>query len=212
LPEQGFVFCAFNNTYKITPDMFDLWMRLLCKVEGSVLMLLGPNEAVRKNLQSYAQEHGVDPARLRFMPRIAYADHLARYKLADLFLDTFPFNAGTTASDTLWGGLPLVTCAGDAFPARMAGSILNAVGLTELVTYSLAEYEALALKLAIDGTMLAGIKAKLARNRMTYPLFDTGRFRCHIEAAYVTMWERTQRGESPASFAVEPIKRSDQSE
>ena len=202
LPEQGFVFCAFNNTYKITPDVFDIWMRLLGKVEGSVLMLLGPNETVRKNLQSHAQERGVDPARLRFMPQIAYADHLARYKIADLFLDTFPYNAATTASDALWSGLPLLTCAGNSYAARHAGSILNAVGLPELVTHSLGEYERLALKLATDGTTLAGIKAKLVRNRLTCPLFDTDRFRRHIEAAYTTMWERHERGEAPANFAV----------
>ena len=205
LPERGFVFCAFNNTYKITPDVFDIWMRLLCKVEGSVLMLLGPNETVRQNLQAYAQERGVDAARLRFMPQIAYANHLARYKIADLFLDTFPYNAATTASDALWSGLPLLTCAGNAYAARHAGSILNAIGLPELVTNSLEEYEGLALKLATDGTMLAGIKSKLARNRMSYPLFDTDRFRRHIEAAYTTMRERSQRGEPPASFAVPAI-------
>jgi protein O-GlcNAc transferase len=202
LPERGFVFCAFNNTYKITPRMFDIWMRLLGKVEGSVLMLLGPTDAVRRSFQSHAQERGIDPARLRFAPRIAYADHLARYQIADLFLDTFPFNAGTTASDALWGGLPLVTCAGDAFAARMAGSLLDAIGLPELVTRSLEDYEALALKLATDAALLAAIKAKLARNRNTSPLFDTDRFRRHIESAYVTMWERYQRGEAPASFAV----------
>ena len=148
------------------------------------------------------------PPGCSFAPRIAYADHLARYQIADLFLDTFPFNAGTTASDALWGGLPLVTCAGDAFAARMAGSILNAIGLPELVTHSLEDYEALALELATDGELLGRIKAKLAQNRSTHPLFDTDRFRRHIESAYVTMWERYQRGEPPDSFAVEQIVQS----
>jgi protein O-GlcNAc transferase len=205
LPEHGFVFCAFNNTYKITPAIFDIWMRLLSKVEGSVLMLLGPNESVRQKLQKHAQERGVDPARLRFMPRIAYADHLARYQLADLFLDTFPYNAATTASDALWSGLPLLTCTGESYAARHAGSILHAIGLPELVTRSSEEYENLALRLATDSTILGEIKAKLFRNRMTYPLFDTDRFRRHIEAAYVTMWQRSQRAEGPASFAVPAV-------
>jgi predicted O-linked N-acetylglucosamine transferase (SPINDLY family) len=125
--------------------------------------------------------------------------------VADLFLDTLPFNAGTTASDALWAGLPVVTCSGEAFAARMAGSLLHAVGLPELVTHALPEYEALALKLATDAPLLAGIRERLMRNRDTFPLFDTDRFRRHIEAAYVTMWERYQRGEPPASFDVAAI-------
>ena len=131
-----------------------------------------------------------------------YAEYLARYRLADLFLDTLPFNGGTTASDALWAGLPVVTCAGEAFAARMAGSLLHAIGLPELITHSLADYESLALQLATDLPRLAAIRQKLARNRDSYPLFDTDRFRRNIEAAYVTMWEKTQRGEPPASFAV----------
>ena len=202
LPARGFVFCSFNNTYKITPRMFDIWMRLLGKVEGSVIWLLGLNDAVRRNLQRQAEERGIAPERLVFAPHAAYADHLARYQIADLFLDTLPFNAGATASDALWGGLPVVTCSGDAFAARMAGSLLNAVGLSELITHSLEEYEALALKLASNAQLLAEVTAKLAQNRNTYPLFDTDRFRRNIEAAYVTMWERSQRGDPPASFAV----------
>ena len=134
-------------------------------------------------------------------------DHLARFKLADLFLDTLPLNAGTTASDALWAGVPVLTCAGEAFASRMAGSLLNAVGLPELITHSLEEYEALALKLATTPALLSDVKARLARNRTTYPLFDTGRFSRHIEAAYLTMWERCQRGEPAESFAVQPIER-----
>ena len=141
-----------------------------------------------------------------FAPRIPYADYLARYQLADLFLDTLPFNAGTTASDALWAGLPFVPCAGEAFASRVAGSVLNAVGLPELVTHNLEDYEALALKLAGDRNMLAGAKARLAANRATYPLFDTDRFRRHIEAAYKMMWDIYQRGEQPASLAIEPDK------
>ena len=208
LPERGFVFCAFNNTNKLTPRVFDVWMRLLRKVEGSVLWLLGSNDAVRRNLRREAAERGILPERLIFAPQAAYAEYLARYRVADLFLDCMPFGGGTTASDALWCGLPLVTCAGEAFAGRMAGSLLHAVGLPELITRSLEDYEALALKLAADGALLAGIRAKLAHNRTTQPLFDTDRFRRHLEAAYVVMWERSQRGEPPVSFAVKPIPES----
>jgi len=202
LPADGMLFCSFNNTYKITPAMFDVWMRLLARLEGSVLWLLGSNVAVEANLRREAIARGVEPSRLVFAPRLRYADYLARYQVADLFLDTLPFNGGTTASDALWAGLPVLTCAGDAFAARMAGSLLQAIGVPELITRSISEYEALALRLASDKTLLAAIKEKLRRNRDTHPLFDTDRFRRHIEAAYVTMWERCQRGERPASFAV----------
>ena len=207
LPESGFVFCSFNNSYKINPPVFDVWMRLLKAVSGSVLWLVGDNATVQHNLRREALHRGVEPGRLVFAPRIQYADHLARFRLADLFLDTLPFNAGTTASDALWAGVPVLTCAGEAFASRMAGSLLNAVGLPELITYSMEEYEALALKLATAPGMLAELRARLARNRTTYPLFDTDRFRRHIESAYITMWERYQRGDPPESFAVQPIQR-----
>jgi predicted O-linked N-acetylglucosamine transferase (SPINDLY family) len=151
---------------------------------------------------------GVDPERLVFAPRVAgWKDHLARQRLADLFLDTLPYNAQITAKDALSVGLPVLTCLGGAFAGRVAASLLNAAGLPELITRSLPEYEALALKLATDRAMLADIRAKLARNRATHPLFDTDRFRRHIEAAYVTMWERHQRGEPPAGFAVPVLPR-----
>ena len=205
LPEHGFVFCVFNNNFKITPVFFDIWMQLLRQVDGSVLWLLEDNPAVLRNLQREASARGISPARLVFAPRIRMEDHLARHRLADLFLDTLPYNAHTTASDALWAGLPVLTCVGTTFAGRVAASLLNAVGLAELITKSLEEYEALASKLANDPAMLAGVKAKLAANRESYPLFDTDRFRRHIEAAYITMWERSQRGEPPASFAVDPI-------
>ena len=205
LPESGFVFCSFNNSYKLNPSFFDVWMRLLKTVTGSVLWLVGKNLSVQNNLRAEAANRGVEPDRLIFAPVLKYADHLARFRLADLFLDSLPFNAGTTASDALWSGAPVLTCTGEAFASRMGGSVLNAVDLPELVTHSLEEYEALALKLATTPAMLAGIRAKLAANRTTCPLFDTDRFRRHIEAAYVTMWERYQRGEPPESFAVQPI-------
>ncbi len=205
LPETGFVFCSFNNAYKITQDVFAAWMRLLGKVEGSVLWLLSTNDAGVRNLKREAESAGIDPARLVFAPRAKPADHLARHRLADLFLDTLPYNAHTTASDALWAGLPLVTCKGTSFAGRVAASLLTAIGLPELITHSTAEYEALALKLATEPAALAAIKDKLARNRGTYPLFDTARATRHIESAFVTMLERHRRGEPPASFDVKPI-------
>jgi protein O-GlcNAc transferase len=206
LPEMAFVFCAFSNTYKITPPVFDIWMRLLRGVEGSVLWLLAGRDAVERNLRREADARGVSPDRLVFAQRVDYAAYLSRYRLADLFLDTLPFNAGTTASDALWGGLPLVTCSGEAFASRMATSLLNAIGLPELAAPSLAQYEALAIELARNRALLSATRAKLVRNRTAYPLFNTGRFRRHIEAAYTTMWERYERGEPPASFAVERLE------
>ncbi len=202
LPEAGFVFCCFNNNHKITPEMFDVWMRLLKNVKESVLWLIQGNAAVPVNLRREAEARGVAPDRIVFAPRVDLADHLARHRLADLFLDTLPHNAHTTASDALWAGLPVLTCLGPTFAGRVAASLLNAVGLPELITQTREDYEALALKLAADGKLLGEIKTKLAINRTTHPLFNTDRFRRHIESAYVTMWERYQRGEPPASFAV----------
>jgi len=202
LPEKAFVFCCFNNNHKINPGVFDVWMRLLSKVQGSVLWLLEDNKTVARNLRREAERRGIAGGRVIFAPRVKMEEHLARQRLADLFLDTLPYNAHVTASDALWVGLPLVTHRGGAFAGRVAASLLNAVGLPELITNSREDYEALALKLAVDRDLLADLKARLARNRATHPLFDTDRFRRHIEAAYVTMWERSQRGDSPASFAV----------
>jgi protein O-GlcNAc transferase len=203
LPEHGFVFCCFNNNYKILPPVFDVWMRLLRAVPDSVLWLLRENVVAEGNLQREAKARGVDPARLVFADRMPLAEHLARHRLADLFLDTLPYNAHTTASDALWAGLPVLTCQGTAFAARVASSLLNAVGLPELVTTSPADYEALALRLAGDAKLLGELRARLAANRRTHPLFDTPRFCRHIEAAYARMWETWQRGEAPESFAVE---------
>jgi protein O-GlcNAc transferase len=202
LPEEGFVFCAFSNSYKITPAMFDVWMRLLHEVEGSVLWLLGGGGAVEGNLRREAHARGIAPDRLIFATRLAYADYLRRYQFADLFLDTTPFNAGATASDALWAGLPLITCAGEAFAARMAASLLHALGLPQLVATSLEDYQRLALALAQDRAALEAIKAKLAQGRATCALFDSSRFRRHLESAYHTMWQRHQAGEPAASFAV----------
>jgi protein O-GlcNAc transferase len=206
LPDPGFVFCCFNSNYKITPDIFAVWMRLLERVTGSVLWLLETNAAASDNLRREAQRRGVAPERLVFAPPMPLDRHLARHRLADLFLDTRPVNAHTTASDALWAGLPLVTCTGDAFAGRVAASLLDAVGLPELITQNLNDYEALALQLATTPSLLSDIRAKLARNRPLHPLFDTDRQRRHIESAYIAMWERYQRGEPPASFTVEPMR------
>ena len=208
LPAEGFVFCCFNNNWKITPVVFDVWMRLLNAVEGSVLWLFRDNEDAEKNLRREAAARGIDPTRLVFADRLPLDDHLARHRLADLLLDTLPYNAHTTASDALWTLLPVLTCRGKTFAGRVAASLLNAAGLPELVTDDLEEYEALALRLATDVALRRGFSEKLERNRMRAPLFDTDRFCGHIEAAYKTMWEIWQRGERPRSFSVEP-QRSD---
>jgi predicted O-linked N-acetylglucosamine transferase (SPINDLY family) len=206
LPDRGLVFCCFHNSFKITPDVFDVWVRLLKEIDGSVLWLSAANPAAVERLRREAQRCGVAPDRLVFAPRLARnEDHLARLRLADFFLDTLYYNAHTTASDALWAGVPVLTCSGSTFASRVAGSLLHAVGLPELVAGSLADYEALAFRLAREPALLASLRQKLAHNRERYPLFDTDRFTRHIEAAYTTMWERSQRGEPPESFAVAPV-------
>jgi predicted O-linked N-acetylglucosamine transferase (SPINDLY family) len=202
LPQTGFVFCCFNNNYKITPEIFDIWMRMLRQVDGAVLWLLQDNPAAARNLRGEADARGVDAGRLVFAPRMPVAEHLARHRLADLFLDTRPYNAHTTASDALWAGLPVLTCPGESFAARVAASLLHAVGLPELVAEDLSAYEAFALELARDPVRLAGLKQKLADNRQTRPLFDTALFARHIEAAYAAMYARQQAGLPPEAFSV----------
>jgi len=199
------VFCCFNNNYKVTAPVFDVWMRLLKAVPGSVLWLLRDNAAAERNLRREVRARGVDPARLVFADRTDLASHLARHRLADLFLDTLPYNAHTTASDALWMGVPVVTCQGTTFAGRVASSLLHALGLPEIVTESLEDYERLALRLARNAKKLRSIKAKLAANRDSTPLFDIARFTWHLESAYVAMHERHQRGLPPAGFAVEPV-------
>ncbi|MSO97962.1 MAG: hypothetical protein EXR11_07060 [Rhodospirillaceae bacterium] len=202
LPETGFVFCSFNGNYKITPEIFDAWMRLLQRVPGSVLWLFKSNKSAIGNLHKEAAKRGMAPERVIFAGLADQPNHLARLRRADLLLDTLPICAHTTASDALWAGLPLVTCLGQTFAGRVAASLLAAAGLPELIARSVPEYEALALKLATDPAMLGAIKTKLAANRESCALFDTHRFRRHLEAAFVTMHERAQRGEAPTNFAV----------
>jgi len=204
LPEDGFVFCCFNNNHKIVPDVFSVWMNLLREVPGSVLWLLEGNPSVTQNLRREAAARGVAGARIVFAPRVAPDRHLARHRLADLFLDTLPHNAHTTASDALWTGLPLVTCVGSTFAGRVAASLLAALGLDELATASLGEYEALALRFARDPALLGAVRRKLATRRDTNPLFDARRLCRHMEAAFVRMWDRHRGGEAPENFSVEP--------
>jgi predicted O-linked N-acetylglucosamine transferase (SPINDLY family) len=176
LPDDAFVFCSFNSNFKFTPDVFDSWMRILAQVPGSVLWIVADSDATRANLVREAEARGVAGERLLFAARVAPADYLARFRLADLFLDTNPFNAGTTASDALWAGLPVLTWAGQTFCSRMAGSLLHAVGLPELVTHALEDYEALAIALGNDRPRMDALRARLAANRDASPLFDTPRF------------------------------------
>lgn len=206
LPERAFVFCCFNDGYKITPPVFTRWMQLLRDLPGSVLWLLETNSVAACNLGEAAQRQGVDRGRLRFAPRLPLAEHLARQRCADLFLDTFPINAHTTASDALWAGLPVLTCRGESFAARVAASLLDALDLPELVTDSLDDYTARASGLARDSAMLAALRKRLLDNRGTSPLFDGRRFCRHFEAALLSMHDRYRRGLPPESFSVRPIE------
>ncbi len=195
LPEEGVVFCSFNHDYKIAPHVFAVWMRLLREVPGSVLWLMSRNPLSQENLRREASKRGVDPDRLVFAQRVPRVeDHLARYRQADLFLDTHPYNAHTTCADALMSGLPVVTCMGGAFPSRVAGSLLHAAGIPELVTTSLADYEALALQLARDPQRLACLKAQLIATQPTNALCDADGFCRNLEAIYTSMWRQTQLG------------------
>jgi len=207
LPENAFVFCCFNNMFKINPQIFAVWMRLLAAKADSVLWLLKTNATAERNLRREAKRRGIAADRLIFAPRIAVGDHLARHQQADLFLDTLPYNAHTTASDALRAGLPLVTCLGETFAGRVAASLLKAVGLPELITTSLKDYEELALKLARDPALVRSIRDRLGRNRDACRLFDTLRFTRHIESAYEAMWQAHQDGRAPAAFAVASVGR-----
>jgi len=204
LPAHGFVFCCFNNSFKITADVFAAWMRLLSSVPGSVLWLAATRGEVVTNLRERARTLGVDPDRLVFASRVPdRADHLARYRHADLFLDTLPFNAHATATDALYCGVPVLTVTGATFAGRVGTSLLRTLDLhDELACENLKSYEARALELVRDPARLASVRETIARNRPSSALFDTGRFRRHIEAAYIEMWERHRRGERPASFSV----------
>ena len=182
-----------------------VWMRLLLEIPDSVLWLLQDNDDAPPNLRREAQRAGVDPQRLVFAPRVPVEDHLARHRRADLFLDTLPCNAHTTASDALWAGLPVLTCVGGSFAGRVGATLLNAVGLPELVTRTLDEYASRALELASDPDRLTGLRRRLAANRLTHPLFDTRRFCSHLEMAYSAMLGRHRQGLAPESFSIIPL-------
>lgn len=202
LPERGMVFCCFNAAYKITPDLFDRWCRLLRAAPDSVLWLLDSHPEASANLRREAERRGVPAGRLVFAPRRSPAEHLARYRLADLFLDTTPVGAHTTASDALWAGLPVLTVPGEGFASRVGASLLRAAGLPELAVRSLDDYEAAALRLAGDPEGLTRLKARLAAERNRAPLFDAERFARALERAYATMWDIHESGRPPRAFTV----------
>lgn len=202
LPETGFVFCAFHEAYKISPAIFDVWMCLLTDIEGSVLWLREINPTAASNLSKEASARGVSPDRLLFAPRVSMEEHLARHRLAGIFLDTPNYNAHSTAADALWMGLPVLTITGQTFAGRAGTSLLAAAGIPELATRSMEEYKALALRLARDPKSLDQVKAKLAANRDTTALFDAARLTRNLEAAYVAMIERYRRGEPPEPIVV----------
>ncbi|RAZ41040.1 hypothetical protein DP176_08345 [Polynucleobacter paneuropaeus] len=202
LPEDGFVFCCFNNNFKVLPATFEGWMKILKEVDRGVLWLLQDNLDVVNNLKKEALLHGVEPNRLIFAERMPLAEHLARHRQANLFLDTLPYNAHTTTSDALWAGLPVLTLIGQSFPSRVAASLLNAIGLPELVTTTQKEYETLAIQLASDPNQLLAIKNKLADNRLSAPLFNTPLFAKNLEAAYLKMYERYQADLEPEHLVI----------
>ena len=202
LPERGLVFCCFNQSYKIEPGLFAIWMRLLNSVPDSVLWLLEENRWSPENLRKEAVLHGVSPERLVFAPVRPLAEHLARYALADLVLDTFPYTSHTTGSDALWAGCPMVTLMGETFASRVAASLLRNVGLELLIAHSFAEYEALALALAHDRPRLAALRRHLRAQPDKLPLFDSPRFTRGLEAAYRRMWKQFSEGKAPEAFDV----------
>ncbi len=208
LPEEGFIFCCFNNSYKITPREFDVWMRLLAQVEGSVLWLLSGGATSEENLRREARARGVNPQRLIFADRLAQDEHLARQKVADLFLDTFAVNAHTTCSDALWAGLPVLTLPGQQFAARVGASLLTAVGLTDLIATDLADYEARALNLAQDPDKLMALRSSLMVNRRKAPLFDTELYTRGLESAFDAAYDLWRSGSAPAHITVSAPKRT----
>lgn len=205
LPDDAFVYCSFNQTYKITPQLFSRWLHLLESVPGSVLWLFASNPWAPQNLRQHAKARGVSPERLVFAGMMPLAGHLARYRNADLFLDTFPCVAHTTASDALWAGLPVLTRVGETFASRVAGSLLRAVGLPELVTESAPEYDRMALHLAQDRGLLTSLRERLAAGRLSSPLFDSRRFTRHLETAYRMMWDKWQSGGTPSAIDVPAV-------
>jgi predicted O-linked N-acetylglucosamine transferase (SPINDLY family) len=210
LPEKGFVFCCFNNSYKIVPRNFDSWMRILKRIDGSVLWLREDKAAASANLRKEAEARGVAGERLVFAQRMpSVEEHLGRHRSADLFLDTLPFNAHTTADDALWAGLPVLTQAGEALPGRVGASLLRAIGLPEMIAGTEEEYERIAIELASDPAKLEAIRAKLTRNRLTTPLFSTALFTRHMEGAYLAIYRRWREGLAPDDVSVARVAVAD---
>ena len=208
LPERGLVLCCFNNSYKVTPAFFDIWMRLLQAIADSVLWLVSGHALTQQNLRQEAQRRGVDPQRLCFAPRVPYEQHLARLACADLFLDTLPFNGGTTVSDALWAGLPVITCSGEAFASRMAGSLLRTMGLPELICRDLAHYEEFARALLADPSRLATLRGQLEEQRSRSVLFNTKRLTRHLEDGYTLMQRAHREGQAARPIFV-PLRPAD---
>jgi len=202
LPEFGVVFCCFNNNWKILPETFDVWIGIIQSVPNSVLWLYEDNPTAARNLQAQAKKRNLDLHRLVFARSMPNAEHLARYRLADLFLDTLPYGAHTTASDSLWAGLPVLTRTGESFASRVASSLLHAVGLPELIARTTEQYESLAIELANNPVKLSSLKARLAENRATCPLFNTALFTQHIESAYQAAYNRYHEGLAPDHIYV----------
>lgn len=202
LPSDKFIFCCFNNNYKILPSVFKSWINILNRVPNSILWLLKDNTTAYENLIESARTTGLDPSRIIFSPRIELSIHLARHQLADLFLDTFPCNAHTTASDALWAGLPVLTRIGESFASRVAASLLSSIGLHELITTSESEYEDIAVQLALNKDKLFFLKSKLHINKKTMPLFDTAKFAKHIENAYESAYRRYHSGAKPSNLYI----------
>jgi predicted O-linked N-acetylglucosamine transferase (SPINDLY family) len=202
LPGSGFVFCCFNNNWKIVPEALDTWVRIIQSVPNSILWLYEDNPAAKRNLSAEASKRGLHANRLVFARRMPHAEHLARYRLADLFLDTFPYGAHTTASDALWAGLPVLTRAGESFASRVASSLLHSTGGPELITHSVEEYESLAIELANNPERIAAMKKRLADNWDSCPLFNTPLFTRHIESAYRAAYDRFQDGLPPDHIYV----------
>ena len=203
LPKDGFIFCCFNKNYKITPNVFDCWMKILKKVKGSVLWLFEDNPITIKNLQQEANKRNVGSDRLIFAKPMALDKHLARHKVADLFVDTFPYTAHTTCSDALWAGLPVLTCTGESFASRVSASLLNAIGLSELAAHTHKEYEDMAIELANNPIRLKEIKNELEKNKLEKPLFNTKLFTKHIESAYTEMHKKYIKNEKPDHIKIQ---------
>jgi protein O-GlcNAc transferase len=202
LPENAFVFCCFNNTYKILPEIFDIWLNILKAVPNSVLWLIKDNNIAVSNLRMHAEINGVRSDRLIFANRLKLDEHLARHKFADLFLDTFPYNAHTTASDALWAGLPVLTCQGNSFASRVASSLLFAVNLSNFITNSLCEYQLIAINLAKNKKIIDDAKISLEKNKMKYPLFNSVSFTYALENAYIQMYSRYMNNDKPSNIYI----------